>query len=83
MQGKGKNGVKIQKNRVKVEHKMGAGRRFRVYKKEIRNNISRGAIRRLAKRGGVMRLSLGVYEEILDFVNYYMTLILKNSTVFA
>ena len=83
MQGKGKNGVKVERNGVKIEHKMGAGRRFRVLKKERNNNISRGGIRRLAKRGGVIRLSLGVYEEILDFVNYYMTQILKNSTVFA
>lgn len=75
MAGKGNSG--------KFAGKADAKSMKRVKKTLQRTELTLGGIRRLARKGGVKRISGGVYEEITDFVDYYLTLVVKNSAVFA
>lgn len=43
--------------------------------------MTRGGIRRLARRGGVKRISEGVYAETRDFVDYFLNTIVKDAAV--
>lgn len=45
--------------------------------------MTRGGIRRLARRGGIKRISDGVYSEVRDFVDYFLNTIVKDSAIFA
>lgn len=52
-------------------------------KKTERTTLTRGGIRRLARRGGIRRVSDGVYSEVRDFVDYFLNVIVKDAAVFA
>lgn len=69
MAGKGKSGEKL----VKREN----------IKKVQRPTMTRGGIRRLARRGGVKRISDGIYDDTRNFVDQFLKLIIKDSTIFA
>lgn len=45
--------------------------------------MTRGGIRRLARRGGVKRISDGIYEDTRNFVDEFLKLIVKDSVIFA
>jgi histone H4 len=67
MPGKGKLGKKTVK-RAEI-------------KRTDRTSLTRGGIRRLARRGGVKRLSVGVYSEVRDFVDYFLNIVVKDAAV--
>lgn len=52
-------------------------------KKNERTSMTRGGIRRLARRGGIKRISDGVYNEVRDFVDYFLGVVVKDSAIFA
>lgn len=70
MAGKGKVGKKsVRRNEIK--------------KTQASNTLTRGGIRRLARRGGVKRISDSVYGEVRDFVDYFLNVVVKDAAVFA
>lgn len=54
-----------------------------VTKKVERETLTRGSIRRLARRGGVKRVSDGVYEEVRDFIEHFLSIIVKDIGVYT
>jgi histone H3/H4 len=46
-----------------------------------KSSLTRGGIRRLARRGGVKRVSDGVYNEVRDFVDYFLSIVVKDAAV--
>jgi histone H4 len=75
MAGKGKSG--------KIRKSGGAKRHEKKSMASERTSITMGGIRRLARRGGIKRISLGVYEEINEFVDYFLSIVVKDSAVFC
>ena len=70
MAGKGKVGKKsVKRNEIK--------------KTEGNTSLTRGGIRRLARRGGVKRISSNTYSEVRDFVDYFLNIVVKDSAVFC
>jgi histone H3/H4 len=67
MPGKGKIGKKTAK-RADI-------------KKTERSHLTRGGIRRLARRGGVKRISDGVYSEVRDFVDYFLNIVVRDAAI--
>ena len=51
--------------------------------KASRTDITLGAIRRLARRGGVKRVSAGIYDETREFIDYFLNIIVKDCAVFC
>lgn len=45
--------------------------------------MTRGGIRRLARRGGVKRISDGIYDETRNFVEEFLKTIIKDASIFA
>ena len=45
--------------------------------------MTRGGIRRLARRGGIKRISDGIYNETRDFVDYFLNEVVKGAAIFA
>jgi histone H4 len=70
MSGKGKVGKKV-------------GTKREITKKIERHSMTRGGIRRLARRGGVKRISDGVYNDTRDFVDYFLNEVVKGAAIFA
>jgi len=68
MAGKGKVGKKSVK-------------RAEIKKADKNTTITRGGIRRLARRGGVKRISDKVYHEVRDFVDYFLNIVVKDAAV--
>lgn len=68
MAGKGKNGIKAKRDQGK---------------KTQRPTMTRGGIRRLARRGGVKRISDGIYDETRNFVEQFLKTIIKDASIFA
>jgi histone H4 len=50
-------------------------------KKNEKSTLTRGSIRRLARRGGVRRVSDGVYAETRDFVEYFLNVVVRDAAV--
>ena len=75
MAGKGKAGKSAKVG--------GAKRHEKLSESVIRNEITMGGIRRMARRGGVKRISAGVYDETRDFIDYFLNVIIKDCGVFA
>ena len=76
MAGKGKLGKAAEKGKAK-----------RIVKKSnekvARVEITRGALRRLARRGGVKRISSNSYQSVRDFCDNMVVKITKHSIVYA
>lgn len=68
MAGKGKVGIKAKRE---------------INKKAQRPTMTRGGIRRLARRGGVKRISDGIYHDTRNFVEEFLKSIIKDASVFA
>ena len=79
MSGRGhaKNGKLPQ-----VGHKGAPRRRRRVISDNI-SSISRSAIRRLARRGGVVRVSGGIYEESRGILLFFLENVLRDAVVYT
>lgn len=75
MAGKGKIGRNAKRGGAKRHDKKG--------KPTGRTELTLGGIRRLARRGGVKRISAGVYDETRDFVDYFLNLVLKDCAAYA
>ncbi|MCL4114981.1 UNVERIFIED_CONTAM: hypothetical protein GTU68_020901 [Idotea baltica] len=69
MAGKGKIGKRTAKRKE--------------LKKTERHDLTRGSIRRLARRGGVKRISDGAYPEVRDFVDHFLTNIVRDIGVYT
>lgn len=52
-------------------------------RKTERSSLTRGGIRRLARRGGVKRIGQNVYDEARDFVDYFLGIVVKDCAVFC
>lgn len=63
---------------------LGKGKKFR--RRALRDNIqgiTKPAIRRLARRGGVKRISADIYENIREVLKLYLTKILQNAVCYT
>jgi histone H3/H4 len=69
MPGKGKVGKKTIK-RAEI-------------KRTEKSSLTRGGIRRLARRGGVKRVAVGVYHEVRDFVDYFLNIVVRDAAVLS
>jgi histone H4 len=74
MAGRGKSG--------KLASKGGAKRTTKVVPNNL-NTITAGAIRRLARRGGVKRISATVYEPTRDFIDSFLDRVVKDCVIYA
>ncbi|KAI9672020.1 MAG: hypothetical protein M1829_004564 [Trizodia sp. TS-e1964] len=66
--GRGKKGV--------------ANRRHRKIVKETIRGITKGDIRRLARRGGIKRISAAIYDDMRGCIRDYLHAILKDCVIF-
>lgn len=72
------------KGKVGKSAKSGGAKRHEKKKSSVgRSDLTMGSIRRLARRGGVKRISAGVYDETRDFVDYFLNIVVKDCAVFA
>lgn len=62
--------------------KAGAKRHRKIAKDTLRG-ITKPAIRRLARRGGVKRISAGIYEDIRSALKSRLTMILQDVVTFT
>ena len=60
-----------------------AGKRIKKVLKANASNVSSGSIRRLARRGGVKRISAPVYGEVRDAINKFVGAVVRDSVAFA
>lgn len=76
MAGRGKTG--------KVATKSAAKKQTRYDPKQIPVGVvTNGAIRRLARRGGVKRISLNTHESVRDYINDFLERVVRDSLTFA
>ncbi|GAM26396.1 hypothetical protein SAMD00019534_095710, partial [Acytostelium subglobosum LB1] len=73
--GRGKTGGK-------VGGKVGAKRHRKVLKDYI-HGITKPAIRRLARRGGVKRISFPIYEEIRNVLRNFLENVVRDSVAYT
>jgi histone H4 len=52
-------------------------------KPERTTTITRGGIRRLAKRGGVKRVAETIYHNIREFVDYFLGTVVRDASVYC
>ncbi|KIW01954.1 uncharacterized protein PV09_06791 [Verruconis gallopava] len=65
---------------------LGKGFGMKRHRKILRDNIkgiTKGSIRRLARRGGVKRISAGIYDEIRGVIKSRLTEILQQCSIIA
>ncbi len=77
MAGKGKLGKQASKGKAKRLIKKPAG----VVKGPLQ--VTKGALRRLARRGGVRRISENSYNSVREFCNSMILKVTKDSIVYA
>lgn len=58
-------------------------KRHRKIAKDMLHGITKPAIRRLARRGGVKRISAGIYEDIRSALKSRLTMILQDVVTFT
>lgn len=66
--GPGRQGLKRQKRGAQLEKNSG---------------LNKPAIRRLARRGGVKRIGLGVYDEVRTELRRFLGTVIEGATIFA
>ncbi|KAI1853301.1 hypothetical protein JX265_000200 [Neoarthrinium moseri] len=79
MAGRGKGGKGLG-------HGMGGKTGAKRHRKVLRDNIqgvTKGAIRRLARRGGVKRISAGIYEETRHALHLFLKDILQDCVTYT
>ena len=62
---------------------MGGAKRFRKKEKEIILGITKPAIRRLARRGGVKRISALIYDETRDMLKLFLKNVLMDAVTYT
>ncbi|KAL2066497.1 hypothetical protein VTL71DRAFT_2568 [Oculimacula yallundae] len=75
-------GAKFIAGRGKGGKGLGTGKGSKRYRKVVKDTIqgvTKGDIRRLARRGGVKRISGGIYDEVRSTLKDRLTLILKDA----
>ena len=76
MPGRGKNTKLVGKNKSKHTS--------RNSNKEVRTNvITNGAIRRLARRGGVKRIALATHGHVRDYIDDFLTQVVRDSLTYT
>ena len=70
------------KGKTREVFKKFQGKRSMVKKVE-REALTRGSIRRMARRGGVKRISDGLYGELRDFFDNFIAMVVKDITVYT
>lgn len=76
MAGRGKNTKQVGKNKTKHTS--------RNSQKVVRTgNITNGAIRRLARRGGVKRIALATHGHIRDYIDDFVTKVVRDSLTYT
>ena len=58
------------------------GKRHRAYK-SVLDKISNGSIRRLARRGGVKRISAAIYNDTRAVINTFLDNVLRNTVTYT
>ena len=76
MAGKGKAGKQASKSAAKKTAKS-APEKFRIA------NVTNGAIRRLARRGGVKRISFHVHDSVRSYIGDFLEKVVRDSLTFA
>lgn len=61
----------------------GRGKRHRRILRENINGITKGAIRRLARRGGVRRISALIYPEARDILKVFLENIIRDAVTYT
>jgi histone H4 len=64
----------------------GLGKNNMRHRKVLRDNIQRitkGSIRRLARRGGVRRISEGVYESVRGELRKFLELVIRDAVIYS
>jgi histone H4 len=74
MSGRGKGGKGLGKG--------GAMRHRKVLKDNIQG-VTKGSIRRLARRGGVKRISITIYNEVRSVLKTFMENVLRDAVTFT
>lgn len=75
MAGRGKN---AKKSNRKPKHTA------RHSEKEIRGgNVTNGALRRLARRGGVKRISMASHNHVRDFIDDFLNKVVRDTLTFT
>ena len=78
MAGKsGKSGKAYGK--IHSRKRVGSGRK----NKPTIEGVTKPAIRRLARRGGVKRISFGIYKEIRDVLQNFLTSVVRDSITYT
>eukprot|EP01055_Gregarina_sp_Pseudo9_P000668 Gregarina_sp_Pseudo_9__667@NODE_1423_length_1614_cov_207_309841_g1321_i0_p3_GENE_NODE_1423_length_1614_cov_207_309841_g1321_i0NODE_1423_length_1614_cov_207_309841_g1321_i0_p3_ORF_typecomplete_len105_score16_41CENPT_C/PF15511_6/2_9e31TAF/PF02969_17/3_5e16CBFD_NFYB_HMF/PF00808_23/0_00012CENPS/PF15630_6/0_00012Bromo_TP/PF07524_13/0_00016TFIID_20kDa/PF03847_13/0_0013TFIID31kDa/PF02291_15/0_0015Histone/PF00125_24/0_0031_NODE_1423_length_1614_cov_207_309841_g1321_i07441058 len=75
MSGRGKAGKGLGKQGASVRHR-----------KVLRDNIqgiTKPAIRRLARRGGVKRISAAIYEEVRSVLKIFLDSVIRDSVTYT
>ena len=75
MAGKGKVGKRVKGSAKKKMVK--AGKQLPV------GNITNGAIRRLARRGGVKRISANTHSHVREYIDDFLTKMVRDSLTFT
>lgn len=76
MAGKGKVGKQATKSGAK-KHVKGAAQKLKP------GNVTNGAIRRLARRGGVKRISFNVHDNVRSYINDFLDKVVRDSLTFC
>jgi histone H4 len=75
MAGRGKNGKQANRSAPKKQNNDAKNFGSTV--------ITNGAIRRLARRGGVKRISLATHGNVRDYINDFLERVVRDSLTFA
>ena len=74
--GKGKAGKSASKAKAKRHDKASSDKREST-------TITKGALRRLARRGGVKRIGMSAYDEVRDFADIFLENVVRCAVVMS
>ncbi len=74
---------KEEKSKKTTKVKLGQAKRHRKVLRENITGITKAAIRRLARRGGVKRISGMIYEETRTALKVFLENLVKDSAIYA
>ena len=84
MAGQGKGGKGVSGKGVSGKGKIGAKRKVKIAKTRlVMDGITKPAIRRVARRGGVKRISSFVYEDTRHMLKGFLHGVIQNATVYT
>jgi histone H4 len=86
MSGRGKGGKGISKGGYGTDElriRMGVGKRHRKQHRDTILGITKPAVKRLARRGGVKRISNGIYEETRGVLKIFLEKIIGDAVIYT